>query len=65
MKKFWQVPICGIILILPLAEHPKLETVRSFFVLFSQPLLPVPNATVQYLTTAAVMFAIDIVVDSI
>lgn len=30
MKKFWQVPICGIILILPLAEHPKLEAVRRF-----------------------------------
>lgn len=30
MKKFWQVPICGIILILPLAEHPKPEAVRRF-----------------------------------
>ena len=33
--------------------------------LFSQFLLPVPNATAQYLTTAAVMFDIGIVVDSI
>ncbi len=29
MKKFWQVPICGIILVLPLAQHPKPEAVRT------------------------------------
>ncbi len=36
-----------------------------FFVLFSQFLLPLPNAVAQYVTTAAVMFAIGVLVDSI
>ncbi len=43
--------------------NPKLYA--GFFVLFSQFLLPLPNAAAQYATTAAVMFVIGIVVDSI
>ncbi len=43
--------------------NPKLYA--GFFVLFSQFLLPLPNAATQYASTAAVMFAIGIVVDSI
>jgi threonine/homoserine/homoserine lactone efflux protein len=43
--------------------NPKLYA--GFFVLFSQFLLPLPNAAAQYASTAAVMFAIGIVVDSI
>ena len=43
--------------------NPKLYA--GFFVLFSQFLLPIPNATAQYVTTGAVMFAIGVVVDSI
>lgn len=43
--------------------NPKLYA--GFFVLFSQFLLPLPNAAAQYATTAAVMLMIGIVVDSI
>lgn len=43
--------------------NPKLYA--GFFVLFSQFLLPLQNTAAQYLTTAAVMFVIGIVVDSI
>jgi threonine/homoserine/homoserine lactone efflux protein len=43
--------------------NPKLYA--GFFVLFSQFLLPVSNAPAQYASTAAVMFVIGIVVDSI
>ena len=43
--------------------NPKLYA--GFFVLFSQFLLPLPNAVAQYVTTAAVMFAIGTLVDSI
>lgn len=43
--------------------NPKLYA--GFFVLFSQFLLPMQNAVAQYAATAAVMFVIGIVVDSI
>jgi threonine/homoserine/homoserine lactone efflux protein len=43
--------------------NPKLYA--GFFVLFSQFLLPLPNAAAQYVTTAAVMLVIGIVVDTI
>ena len=43
--------------------NPKLYA--GFFVLFSQFLLPLPNAAAQYAATAVVMFVIGIVVDSI
>jgi threonine/homoserine/homoserine lactone efflux protein len=43
--------------------NPKLYA--GFFVLFSQFLLPLPNATAQYAATAAVMFMIAVLVDTI
>jgi threonine/homoserine/homoserine lactone efflux protein len=43
--------------------NPKLYA--GFFVLFSQFLLPLPNAAAQYAATAAVMFMIGVLVDTI
>ena len=35
MKKFWQAPICGIILVLPLVKYPKSEDAPRLLCFFN------------------------------